>query len=76
MKRVMCFLIAIVFCLSLSASPLFAGKKKAAAKKKKNIKVLICHVPPGNPDNAQTIKVGSASVKAHLAHGDYLGRCK
>ncbi len=77
MKRVICILIALVFCLSLSASPLFAGgKKKAATKKKtKNIKVMICHIPPGNPSNAQTIRVGSAAVKAHLAHGDYLGPC-
>jgi hypothetical protein len=39
-------------------------------------KVLICHVPPGNPDNAHTICVGQAAVKAHLRnHPDYLGAC-
>lgn len=38
-------------------------------------KVLICHIPPGNPDNAHTISVGSAAVAAHLAHGDSLGAC-
>lgn len=39
-------------------------------------KVAVCHIPPGNPANAHTIVVGAAAVKAHLAHGDYLGVCK
>jgi hypothetical protein len=38
-------------------------------------KVLICHVPPGNPDNAHTIQVGEPALSAHLAHGDVLGSC-
>lgn len=42
---------------------------------KKNNKVLVCHVPPGNPGNAHTICVSYNAVAAHLAHGDYLGEC-
>lgn len=38
-------------------------------------KVTLCHIPPGNPENARTITVDEASVKAHLRHGDYLGPC-
>lgn len=38
-------------------------------------KVVICHVPPGDPDNAHTIEVGGVAVKAHLAKGSYLGPC-
>jgi hypothetical protein len=38
-------------------------------------KVTLCHIPPGNPANAHTISVGSPAVRAHLAHGDYLGPC-
>ena len=38
-------------------------------------KVTICHIPPGNPENAHTIKVGESAVDAHLAHGDTLGEC-
>jgi cysteine-rich repeat protein len=38
-------------------------------------KVTLCHVPPGNPANAQTISVGEAAVRAHVAHGDQLGAC-
>jgi hypothetical protein len=37
--------------------------------------VEVCHVPPGNPDNAHTITVGAASVDAHLRHGDSVGPC-
>lgn len=38
-------------------------------------KVEICHLPPGDPTNQQTITIGSFAVDAHLAHGDYLGAC-
>ncbi|MDH3622448.1 MAG: PQQ-binding-like beta-propeller repeat protein [Myxococcales bacterium] len=38
-------------------------------------KVLMCHVPPGNPDNAHEIWVGESAVPAHLDHGDTLGAC-
>ncbi len=38
-------------------------------------KVDICHLPPGNPNNMQDISVSVDAVKAHLAHGDYLGNC-
>jgi hypothetical protein len=38
-------------------------------------KTTICHIPPGNPDNAHTICVGNAAVPAHLDHGDFLGTC-
>lgn len=32
-------------------------------------KVLICHVPPGNPENRHEICVGENAVRAHLNHG-------
>ena len=41
-----------------------------------NEKLEICHIPPGNPDNAHTIEVSQSAVPAHLAHGDYLGECQ
>ena len=38
--------------------------------------IVLCHRPPGNPENAQTITVGSQrSVSAHMRHGDTLGPC-
>ena len=39
-------------------------------------RVTICHIPPGNPDNARTITVSVNAVPVHLAHGDYCGPCE
>src|SRR5438445_7447323 len=40
-------------------------------------KVTICHVPPGNHNNPQTITIGSSAVSAHMRNhsGDCLGPC-
>lgn len=38
-------------------------------------KVLVCHIPPGNPENFHTIKIGEKALDAHLAHGDMAGAC-
>lgn len=38
-------------------------------------KVLVCHIPPGNPANAHTICISPHAVPAHLAHGCTLGSC-
>lgn len=39
-------------------------------------KELVCHIPPGNPDNAHTICVGVPAVAAHQDHhGDPVGAC-
>ncbi len=46
-----------------------------------NKKVLICHVPPGNPAAAHTLCISENSVAAHIAHAaqsgeaDTLGDC-
>jgi hypothetical protein len=40
-------------------------------------KVTICHIPPGNPENAHTITVGAPAVEAHVTqHGDSIGECE
>jgi hypothetical protein len=33
-------------------------------------KVAICHIPPGNPENAHIISVSPHALNAHLGHGD------
>jgi len=38
-------------------------------------KVTLCHHPPENPANPQTITVGQSAVPTHLAHGDSFGAC-
>lgn len=42
-----------------------------------NNKVYICHAPPGNPNNAQTLSVSVNAVASHLSghSGDRLGTC-
>lgn len=37
--------------------------------------VTICHFPPGNPANMQTITISVNALPPHLAHGDYIGSC-
>lgn len=45
-------------------------------------KIIICHVPPGNPENMQTLEVDESSLKGHLDNNgklhkyDYWGPCK
>ncbi len=38
-------------------------------------KVIICHVPPGNPAAQKTMSLPAAALSGHLHHGDYLGPC-
>jgi hypothetical protein len=56
--------LSIAVLLVLGADVAYADKK-----------VVLCHVPPGNPANARTLSVGEAAIGAHLAHGDQLGEC-
>src|SRR3970040_1537555 len=39
-------------------------------------KINVCHVPPGNSDNAHTINISVNELKSHLAHDDYFGKCE
>jgi len=42
----------------------------------KDHKVTICHYPPGNPGNPQTISIDKSALETHLSlHGDYEGPC-
>jgi serine/threonine-protein kinase len=37
--------------------------------------ITICHHPPGNPRNVETMTVRPDELAGHLAHGDTLGPC-
>jgi len=39
-------------------------------------KVKICHIPPGNTENAHNIIIDKSALAAHFDHGDYMGVCK
>ena len=38
--------------------------------------ITICHIPPGNPENPQTLEISENAWPAHEAHGDELGSCE
>lgn len=65
----------ILLAITLAASSASAANGNANGQDD-DFHVTICHNPPGNPDNPQTITVGQPSVlNAHLEHGDSLGAC-
>lgn len=66
MKRKLTFAILAAVLAVLGAAAAFADSDG---------KVDICHIPPGNPDNAHVINVSVHAIPAHLAHGDTLGEC-
>lgn len=47
----------------------------ATKKNQANLKVIVCHIPPGNPANAHDIEISINALPAHLAHGDIEGGC-
>lgn len=68
LKRILVGLGAVLL-LALLAAP--SGSPAVA-----DHKITICHIPPGNPDNAHTITIAMAALPAHLVlHGDSIGAC-
>jgi len=65
------FVFVIVF-LSLFLIPNFSQFAIGAHDNK----ITLCHFPPGNPENFQTLSVGPPAVRSHLDHGDVLGDCE
>ena len=55
----------------------FGSPASQALRAQPDHKVLICHLPPGNPANSQEILVDYHAVPAHIAnHGDTVGACE
>lgn len=61
-----CTLILISLIISNVAISVFAQSDST---------VTICHYPPGNTDNPQTITVNESALDSHLEHGDSHGSC-
>ncbi len=67
MKNIILFICLLVFGFTTStnsSNDLTSGPK-----------IVICHVPPGNPDNTHAIEININALPAHLAHGDLIGDC-
>ncbi len=56
--------------LMMTAAVIAAGLIISPAAMAQPPKVTICHIPPGNPDNAHFITISIRALPAHLAHGD------
>jgi hypothetical protein len=63
-------LFALLGCGDLSGASLWA---QGGTPQKH--KVLVCHIPQGNMENAHEIWIAESAVPAHLDHGDLLGAC-
>lgn len=51
-------------------------KEKAEKEKEDAEQITICHHPPGNSQNFQTITISKSAWEAHEKHGDTKGPCK
>src|SRR3989344_5568569 len=63
MKRIF----SIFFSLAFLVLPIYAFAHEH--------KITICHIPPGNPENAHSIEIDEEAWPAHEAHGDTMGEC-
>jgi len=61
--------------LFLGVNVAYVSDAMAESKKVEEHKIEICHVPPGNPENMNTISIDESAWSAHKAHGDKLGEC-
>lgn len=74
-KRVMIQKIIERFATSEEEANRLLKIERVDENDKDNEETEICHVPPGNPEEAHTIIIGAPAVSTHLAHGDSLGHC-
>lgn len=69
-------ILALMGVVAVSCIDLDPDEVDSASQNVSPGQVVICHIPPGNEENPQTIEVGLAAVPAHMEHGDYLGQCQ
>lgn len=67
--------LALIALASLGASASPASTSAPAATEQYPKKVLICHRTRSKKNPYRTIRVSRNAVKAHLRHGDGIGRC-
>ncbi len=65
-----------LFALSFSNGATGMNAALASDSDDDSQQTTICHYPIGNPDNFQTMNIGTPAVlSAHLKHGDTYGAC-
>ena len=66
-------IIRITFFAAIIAAATFSfGFTSVGNQSTNEIKITVCHTPPGNPGNCHEIEVSWNSLQAHLDHGDAL----
>jgi hypothetical protein len=67
----------ITICVLDIRVPVAGGCGNDDDRRSGSDKVYVCHIPPGNHNNPQTISISVNAVPAHvpLHGGDHLGRC-
>jgi hypothetical protein len=82
--RKIIFSLCLLGLAAFAASPAMAGLRSVSGidappspgwRSAASGKDCLCHFPPGNQDNPQTICVGGRAAMAHLRHGDTMGEC-
>lgn len=71
LKKVLMVFSFLLVIFVMAIMPKFIEETSADEK----VKVLVCHVPPDDPDNAHTITIAESAIHDHLAHGDVEGMC-
>lgn len=51
------------------------GNNNQGNDNNENVKITICHIPPGNPNNKRTLTISTSALQAHINHGDVMGSC-
>ena len=74
-RRIPALLFVVCLVAAMPVSWGASGLKGFDLATPDNPKVTICHHPPEDPTNVQTIELGLEALRAHLAHGDSLGAC-
>jgi len=70
-KKVLMVFSFLLVIFVMAIMPKFIEEASAGGK----VKVVVCHVPPDDPDDAHTIEIAESALPDHLAHGDVEGMC-
>ena len=69
-------IITLVIAFSFASSVAAKAKKRAPLKcPSKPGKIIVCHIPPGNPENMRILSISPSAIQSHLDHGDTSGIC-